>query len=98
MSADNWTYCPKCKAEREDEISKETRRIAASYGSVSIDEFDAARSLLADKMNTAPEQTWREDYEFYGVEDGVLHIVYRGGCKACGFAFKHQSEHPLVWP
>jgi hypothetical protein len=95
MSADNWAVCPRCKIKRDSEIQAEMNRVAASYGNVPVEEFDAARSLLADKINTIPDRTFREDYEFYGVEDGTLHISYSGNCGVCGLTFTHQSEHPL---
>jgi len=48
MSADNWTICPNCRID---------------------DEEDGV--------------TLREDYEFYGIETGVLHVVYQAYCAYC---------------
>lgn len=95
MSADNWAACPRCERTRQEELALARDQVSALYGKVPVAEFDAARDALARFEADTPGHTFREDYEFYGVEDGVLHISYRGGCEICGLKFEHRSEHPL---
>lgn len=51
----------------------------------------------AEALAAAPvEPTFREDYEFYGVEDhGVLMIRYSGGCSVCGLRHEVSIDQPL---
>lgn len=38
---------------------------------------------------------FREDYEFYGIEDGVVKVTYSGHCQECGAGVKFSHEHPI---
>lgn len=95
MSADNWAVCPRCDQRRQDEIRAMDIDIAESYGSLTIEEFDRKR-LERDEFaaNKTPE-TFREDYEIYGAEDGEVRVSYSGGCKNCGLGIKFEHAHPL---
>lgn len=95
MSADNWAVCPRCEATRQSALVTERADVAALYGKVPVDEFDIRRGALRLFEAEMPKSTFREDYEFYGVEDGTLCISYRGECNVCGLKFEHHSEHPL---
>jgi hypothetical protein len=95
MSADNWAVCPRCEAARQAMLAARRVTVDAMYGKASVAEFDAAREELAAMEAKPPGHTFREDYEFYGVEEGTLYISYSGGCKTCGLTFTHKSEHPL---
>lgn len=54
-----------------------------SYGKVPVEEFDAAREALVDPTRDN-FHTFREDYEFWGAEDGEVHGQYKGRCTVCG--------------
>lgn len=95
MSADNWAVCPRCEQHRQSQLKSERAAVASLYGTVPVEEFDAARTAFAAVEAEPPARTFREDYEFYGVEEGTLCISYRGGCNVCGLKFEHKSEHPL---
>jgi hypothetical protein len=97
MSADNWTTCPRCAAERQEEIEKLDQSITESYGKVSVDEFDNQRSKLSMHRALPLDRTWREDYEFYGADEGSLHISYSGGCSVCGLSHKVDRVEQF-WP
>jgi len=96
VSADNWAVCPRCTARRLTEVARLQGKADAAYGVVSVAEFDALRSAAEEMRNQRPEPTFREDYEFYGVEDGILHISYSGGCKVCGLTHKVVRAEPLT--
>lgn len=91
MSADNWAVCPRCAEVREAAILAADAAVAKAYGAVPVEVWDEMRAAADALGATEPEQTFREDYEFYGVEDGVLQISYSGGCKECGLS--HRFEH-----
>ena len=95
MSADNWAVCPRCEQHRQSQLKSERAAVASLYGTVPVEEFNDRRDGLVALEAETPPHTFREDYEFYGVEEGTLHIVYSGGCKVCGLKFEHRSEHPL---
>ena len=84
MSADNWTACPKCDLAHARKVADEEKRVADLYGTVPVDEFDAARHALAAMRAEKREWTFREDYEFYGAEDGLVVWSYKGRCNVCG--------------
>lgn len=82
MSADNWAICPRCVNEAIEAFAAERAQVMASYGQIPLEEFDAARAALA---RPEPEdfRTFREDYEFYGAESGIIHISYSGHYSKC---------------
>jgi hypothetical protein len=57
----------------------------ATYGQVPVEEFDAARAALQTVSEDAC-CTLREDYEFYGAEEGEVHAVYKCYCAMCGLS------------
>lgn len=92
MSADNWTVCPRCKARHELKAQKLRAAADHAYGTATIEQW---KVLDADAHKAAEpfvEQTFREDYEISGAEDGAVGIDYRGGCGICGLScsFKHS--------
>jgi len=66
----------------------------ATYGKVPVKAFDAARA----KLGAAPEtdHTFREDYEFYGAEEGTVTAHYGGRCTECGLNVKFRHDE-VVW-
>lgn len=95
MSADNWADCPRCAKRREEEIAHTESQINAAYGHVPVAEFDQKRADLEKLKASRPDPTFREDYEIYGAEDGVVKVVYSGRCSTCGLALKFEHEHEL---
>jgi hypothetical protein len=41
-------------------------------------------------------RTFREDYEIYVAEDGVVRVSYSGHCERCGSGVDFKTEHPVV--
>lgn len=95
MSADNWADCPRCKVIREAALTERERAVENAYGKVPVAEFDAMRAELERDANTLIDPTFREDYEIYGAEDGVVKVRYQGRCKDCGLSLKFEHDHPL---
>ena len=98
MSADNWAKCPRCYKRGLDHIDELQEEVDSIYGQVTIEEFDAARERLeqAKMLLEDSDATFREDYEFWGAEDGVVHVDYLGQCAKCGLKIKFNEEHPIL--
>ena len=99
MSADNWDRCPRCVQTDATDLAEREAAVAAAYGSVSVDEFDRMRDELgrrrAEHDDYASFRTFREDYEIYGAEEGVVTVVYSGACRVCELALKFRHEHRI---
>lgn len=106
MSADNWANCKACidNANREiEEVRREYQeQLDSSYGEIPLDEYqllqaEAAQAIRdATSRSAVPLGTFREDYEFYGAEDGEVTACYSGRCTTCGYgvSFKHTVPIP----
>lgn len=97
MSADNWTSCPRCAASREAKIMKERAKLEAAYGVVSVDVYLEMRESLEDLKKIKAPETVREDYEFWGFEDGEVHAQYSGRCTECDLELKFNYVKSVVW-
>lgn len=96
MSADNWAVCPRCLTEATNVHATEEARIAGLYGQVPVGEFDAERAALAE-VDPEKFRTFREDYDFYGAEEGEVRAKYSGGCKTCGLSVSFEKTKRF-WP
>jgi predicted Zn-ribbon and HTH transcriptional regulator len=99
MSADNWTQCPKCKKNKEDECDELDKQVVVSYGKIPADDYISLvekSSKLADQLKnrTVPEDTLREDYELR-IRDGEFSVSYYASCKTCGFKFEFKHEEKV---
>jgi ribosomal protein S27AE len=95
MSADNWARCPRCADDHAKDVERAQAALDASYGKVPLDQFDKMRAEVASLRASTPPETFREDYEFYGAEDGEVVAEYRGQCSKCGLSVKFQDSHPF---
>lgn len=97
MSADNWARCPRCTAVAAAKFAAREVAIQASYGVAPVEKFDADRQALADDRATFEDRrpTFREDYEIYGAETGVVTVRYGGGCQVCGLVLDITEQHPI---
>ena len=85
MSADHWATCPRCLDSAKSVASREREAVMALYGEVPPEEFDRRREGLRE-VDPEDYRTFREDYEFYGAEEGEVTASYSGSCKSCGLA------------
>jgi hypothetical protein len=97
MSADNWAQCPRCTATAEAKFREREIAIQESYRVVPVDEFDQARQTLANDRATFERRTptFREDYEIYGADTGVVTVSYRGECQECGLSLSFTDDRPI---
>ena len=98
MSADDWSVCPKCRDTHAKAAEKAKLDAGEAYGKVSPEEYLKMLEAVTSWKNPAEaEATFREDYEFYGAEDGEIHAIYSGHCSVCGLTckFKHSVS---FWP
>lgn len=95
MSADNWAQCPRCLAERRAEVARLEANVQEAYGKVPVAEFDALRARADTLGNAQLEASFREDYEVYGAEDGVVRVDYSGNCQVCSLALKFTHAVPV---
>lgn len=82
MSADNWEVCPRCFKRAKREYEAEVERVSGLYGKVQVEMFDEARTALKEP-DAEDFRTFREDYEFYGADEGEVHASYKGSCSKC---------------
>ena len=95
MSADNWATCPRCEKRRTNELRESAAKVARAYGKVPVEEWDQMRKEQADAEQVRPERTFREDYEFFGAEDGVVTASYRGNCMICGLTLEFEDRRVI---
>lgn len=93
MSANNWSVCPKCKANEERRQKTATEWAAKKYGVVTPAEYMA---MLEDAKPRELEETMREDYEIGVDDDGEFFVDYAATCQHGGcnfmFRFKHRQD------
>lgn len=93
MSADGLKTCPRCAAEHKRAIQAADAAVAdLIYRQGSAEEILRATDDRTKLKARKPEATFREDYEFYGAEDGTIVADYGGECQACGLTarLKHS--------
>jgi alkylation response protein AidB-like acyl-CoA dehydrogenase len=97
MSADNWAKCPRCQRALDGTVQSLAQRLADAYGKVPIAEYTELQNKLAEASVHASRghQTFREDYEIYGAETGVITVRYGGGCRECGLNIEFEDKHPI---
>lgn len=95
MSADSWSICPRCLKIAQQAHEGTTAKAEAMYGKVSIEDFEKIRA--AAKKNIEPEdyRTFREDYEFYGAEQGEVVADYHGECANCHLELTFRTSKKL---
>ena len=96
MSADNWTICPQCVKNLDDEITRLCERVKAAYGKVSRDEYHRLTQELTQKeRDEITRSTLREDYEIGISQDATFAISYSASCTMCNYSFKHEYQQDV---
>jgi hypothetical protein len=96
MSADNWAICPRCLQQAREANEAECTRVSEMYGTVPVEEFDAARAAIKP-VDPEEYRTFREDYEFYGAEQGEVIADYEGRCSKCNLGGSFRTSKKF-WP
>ncbi len=96
MSANNWTYCPRCCKAAEDKINAAEVNLTKIYGEVPAETYMKAVSELVKLREVGLEdvgETLREDYTI-GITDDEFFVHYKGICDHCGliFNFEHTVD------
>jgi hypothetical protein len=90
MSADHWSTCPKCKADKERRVSAAREEARAMYGKVPQEEYLEAIDRFPKAESTELDENMGWYYEFFGAEDGVLGISFSCQCRDCGYKFNYN--------
>ena len=97
MSADAWSYCPRCLEKAKSAYVAKLRAVQATYGTVPEDEYRAAYEIASKPFDSEPYYTFREDYEL-GIlpEREKFYVIYSGRCEGCSFevTFNHEEDLP----
>lgn len=95
MSADNWAICPRCVYNARKEAEERFEAARAAYGNVPAAEYEALRAAAQVPVDPESFDTFREDYEIYGAEDGTITVTYSGSCNTCGLGLHFRIEKPF---
>jgi len=94
MSADNWTYCPKC-IQKENETHETLKQKANdSYGKISPNEYIKLIEELNKRHLAEPKTTLAEYYEI-GILKNEFFIRYRSHCIMCGFEYNFDLDKEI---
>ena len=102
MSADNWTICPKCKADAFAKRRRLQKQVVESYGKLPQAKY--AKLIEDANAEIELEDSLREDYglgidKFSDEESGTVEatfvVSYRAACQDCGFRFEFQHKQPV---
>lgn len=92
MSASNWAECPKCKEIGTDAIAEAGKY----YGKVPQEQYEQmVAQLRVQQEMSVNEPTFREDWEIYGADKGVVCFSYSGHCSVCGLGMDFDFRRPL---
>jgi hypothetical protein len=100
MSADNWTECPRCVAALDAAVAVAEEALLAADDANDLAAWKEAHSLVtvARHNRAQVKPTFREDYEFYGAEEGEVTASYSGECQACGLAVNFREQRRFFDP
>jgi len=93
MSADNWTVCPRCYKNEENEQDRLVGKARNSYGKVPEEEY--LELMEQTKYSIEPPITLREDWELGISEFGEFVVYYKAQCDRCGLKFEYDHSESL---
>lgn len=94
MSADRWSYCPKCTVPQPTKEDK-LREVRDLYGKVSQQEYEDALAKAQGFKVKEPTETLREDWDFYW-DGNKLVLNYGCTCERCGFSATWKTEKKMA--
>jgi len=97
MSADNWAVCPRCRDLAKVERDARFQAAVDAYGKVTPEEYERLRDKALEPFD-GEFATFREDYEFYGANEGTITASYSGHCSTCGLDAQFSYEFPFYSP
>jgi len=93
MSADNWTVCPKCCKQENEEFERLKEEADDCYGKVSKERY--LKLVEQTKYSPEPPITLREDWELGISKFGGFVVSYKAHCDRCGLKFKYDYSESL---
>lgn len=97
MGADNWALCPQCLSNAIRDQRVYEAALHSQYGKIPREEWLTRLGALGS-VDKEDFYTLREDYEFYGVEEGIVTADYSASCAVCGlytqFTYRHKFWSP----
>jgi len=58
--------------------------------------YTSCPQCYVDNTEGVGSYALREDYEFYNIENGVLHVDYQAYCRDCGWRFSFNRSVDVV--
>jgi hypothetical protein len=94
MSADNWTVCPRCKANVTTNYIEAQEELSRAYGVVTLDKYRFIEKKVRDLFEALDEmpEALREGYEIGVDEGGIFEVSYSCSCHNCDFEFSHKES------
>jgi hypothetical protein len=82
--------------DAEELVTNQRDGVIDLYGKVPLETWVRLRSEVK-KVDPEHYRTFREDYEFYGVQDGEVIAQYGGQCSVCGLSCEINTSK-VFWP
>jgi hypothetical protein len=99
VSADNFAVCPRCLGRAQQAHEEQTEQTQEAYGKVPAPEYEEMRRHdLESAPNPENFLTFREDYEFFGADMGLVVAHYKGECHVCGLSTELRAEKRFFEP
>lgn len=95
VSADNWTWCPKCALTHKDARQEAINKARNAYGELPAEEYESRLRMAESITKTDLGETLREDYELGTGKDASFYVIYKCSCDMCGFSYKFKHEEKL---
>ncbi|MFD4946998.1 hypothetical protein ACFWNT_31850 [Streptomyces sp. NPDC058409] len=95
MSANNYTTCPRCEHQHQENLRQMAVELAEAYGKLPLEEWERMRQDHEAAKQARLEETFREDYEFHGAETGEVTASYRGTCSRCALSTSFEHKHQI---
>lgn len=94
MSAERWSTCPKCKADKERRVSAAREEARAMYGKVPQEEYLEAIDRFPKAESTDLDESMGWYYEVYGADEGEVTFDFSCQCRRCNYTFsvKHTVD------
>ncbi len=98
MSADNYTFCPRCMSEKRRKIEELETALDEGYGKLHKKEWLDKIEFLEDLKSEKNKRTLGENYESWidGKENPPLFFVqYSCSCENCRFKYSFTHEEVI---
>lgn len=93
MSADRWSYCPRCLEREKAETAKLDKEIEAAKAANDFDLFEALLTKRSQPRKPLSE-TLRQDWELGIVNRGWtgFKVSFKAHCDKCGLDYSFEAK------